>query len=412
LPDDSDLERQCLIDKELLRQDLPIQTNLNDLDEEWDVVVIGAGPAGCTAAVRLGGSGLRVLLVDKQQFPRNKLCGCCLSEATLALIDKYKLIPGLHSIGHQLTELHLTTPVSSAAVQLTSAKALSRSSLDTALAITAMRVGVRFCHGVTATVMEMDQSNTAHLRVELSGDGVKIIRSSVVLVADGLSGTSLRKLPSLTPVNTTARLVGAGTIIADAPASYRAGIIYMACTNSGYVGAVRLEDGSLDVAAALDVNAVRRSRGPAALVDSILHATKLDPIEALRAAPWRGTVSLSRRRRNLSAERIFVIGDAAGYVEPFTGEGIGWAISAGVLVSDVAAAGVSNWHPGLVNTWNRAYDRHMIQRQEFCKVTSMILRNSFLRESCIAILSSIPSLARPFIQKMNQKNMEESVIWH
>ena len=49
----------------------------------WDVVVVGAGPAGAAAATKLGKNGLRVLLLDREDFPRPKVCGCCLSPLAL-----------------------------------------------------------------------------------------------------------------------------------------------------------------------------------------------------------------------------------------------------------------------------------------------------------------------------------------
>src|SRR5262249_57070578 len=56
----------------------------NQLDgSRWDAIVIGAGPAGAMAARRLSLAGARVLLVEKKQFPRSKVCGACLSRAAL-----------------------------------------------------------------------------------------------------------------------------------------------------------------------------------------------------------------------------------------------------------------------------------------------------------------------------------------
>ena len=53
----------------------------------WDVIVVGAGPAGAMAAFELAHRSLRVLLVDKSGFPRPKVCGCCLNGQALALLQ-------------------------------------------------------------------------------------------------------------------------------------------------------------------------------------------------------------------------------------------------------------------------------------------------------------------------------------
>ena len=54
--------------------------------EQWQAVVVGAGPAGALAALQLARQGVRVLLVEKRAFPRWKVCGCCLNAQALSLI--------------------------------------------------------------------------------------------------------------------------------------------------------------------------------------------------------------------------------------------------------------------------------------------------------------------------------------
>ena len=55
--------------------------------ETWDVVIIGAGPAGSLAAVLLARAGQRVLLLERQKFPRAKVCGCCLNQRAQQLLQ-------------------------------------------------------------------------------------------------------------------------------------------------------------------------------------------------------------------------------------------------------------------------------------------------------------------------------------
>ena len=56
-------------------------------DTTWDVVVVGAGPAGSMAALEIARRGRSVLLVDKASFPRYKVCGCCLNARALSLLE-------------------------------------------------------------------------------------------------------------------------------------------------------------------------------------------------------------------------------------------------------------------------------------------------------------------------------------
>ena len=57
------------------------------VNQTWDVIVVGAGPAGSLTARELARLGRRVLLVDKASFPRPKVCGCCLSGSALAALS-------------------------------------------------------------------------------------------------------------------------------------------------------------------------------------------------------------------------------------------------------------------------------------------------------------------------------------
>ena len=52
----------------------------------WDVVVIGAGPAGSSAALGCARKGLRVLLVEARRFPRHKVCGGCLNQVSIPIL--------------------------------------------------------------------------------------------------------------------------------------------------------------------------------------------------------------------------------------------------------------------------------------------------------------------------------------
>lgn len=70
----------------------------------WDIVVIGAGPAGATAARDSSRRGLRVLLVDRGRFPRSKVCGWCVNRAAIGLLDANDL----SAITQQGVPLHNT----------------------------------------------------------------------------------------------------------------------------------------------------------------------------------------------------------------------------------------------------------------------------------------------------------------
>ena len=158
--------------------------------------------------------------------------------------------------------------------------------------------------------------------------------------------------------------IGVGTTITAASPGYRAaaldlpvGELVMAVGHHGYCGLVRLEDDRLDLAAAVDRKLIAAEGGPAAGIAHLLHeacgksplATAMQQaILAVPGATFRATPPLTHHSPRIAGatQRIFRVGDAASYVEPFTGEGIGWALAGGrilaeSLLGDIATAAAS-----------------------------------------------------------------------
>src|ERR1700690_1055166 len=100
----------------------------------------------------------------------------------------------------------------------------------------------------------------------------------------------------------------------------------MAISRFGYVGLVRTMDGRGNLAAAIDLSAMKSASEPEQMIRLILEDAGLSPPKFSRFDTWRGTIPLTRQTNRLSTHRVLLLGDAAGYAEPFTGEGIGWAL--------------------------------------------------------------------------------------
>jgi menaquinone-9 beta-reductase len=156
---------------------------------------------------------------------------------------------------------------------------------------------------------------------------------------------------------------------------------------------VAVERDALDLAAAVEP-ALVRELGPADAVRAILRdAGVAEPCD-LAALPWRGTPLLTVRRRRVAAERLFVVGDAASFVEPFTGEGMAWAIAGALAAAPLVEAAVAGWEPSLASRWEVEYKRLLGQRQAFCRQLSLALRRPRAVSCAIALLRLAPALGR------------------
>lgn len=342
-----------------------------------DVIVIGAGPAGAVAARELARRGVSVRLVDKAYFPRPKVCGCCLNGAAVRTLQRL----GLGSVlagGVPLTDARIAAGRRCARVKLPGGVALSREAFDVALVREAITAGVEFCEGVTVKLEEA--------RAE----------ARLAIVASGLVGNDATLDPG--------SRIGAGiTVPASAvPAFFSPGTIFMATARGGYVGCVRVEDGRLDVAAAFDVAFLKGQGGPGPAAEAVLGEVGWPRIPGLAELPWKGTPALTRRAKQLGGERWFAVGDAAGYVEPFTGEGMAWAVMSAAALAPIAARATRRWDESFVSEWERTHRRTVGTRQRVCRVVSRVLRSPTLTTCAVRALSVLPVLSRPVVASLNR----------
>ena len=375
--------------------------SLNDAaSATWDVAVVGAGCAGALAAHQVARRGLSVLLVDKAAFPRWKVCGCCINARAQTALRTAGLDTLLEANGAvPLDTLRVAARGRSAEVPVPGYTSLSRERLDAALSQSAIDAGAHFLSKTQATMGAVSEE-TRSLRLR-SDDGEVAVAARLVLIADGLGGRLLRATDAFeSPAEAHSR-IGAGAIAATAPDAYTAGTIHMACGEGGYVGLVRLEDGRLDIAAAFDAELVRREGGLPAAASSVLYQAGFPAIPVMETLTWRGTPALTRTANRLSAHRALVLGDAAGYVEPFTGEGMAWAMTSAVAVAELTPAAVEHFDTSVERAWSKTHRSIVTGRQVVCRAISAGLRRPGLVYRFVHLLSWAPILAFPLIRHVN-----------
>ncbi len=345
----------------------------------WDALVIGAGPAGSVTARELALRGRRVLLVDKARFPRSKVCGCCLNGAAIDTLERLGLGDVLAD-AVPLNRVNISAGSRSAEVRLRPGVAISRAIFDARLIDAAVRAGVEFRPETTVNPSRRDPTESE-------------FDARVVIVASGLTGGDGTPEPG--------SRIGGGVVLAaeGAPGFFAPGSIYMATGRSGYVGLVRVEDNRLDIAAAFDPAFVKSAGGLGLAAVTILQEVGWPVPAGLAGAAWKGTPALTRHPRQIASDRLFVVGDAAGYVEPFTGEGMAWAIMSAAALAPIAAKA---WHPSLIREWETTHRRIVGRRQRTCRVVARVLRSPLLTSLAVRALGMMPILARPVVAALNR----------
>ncbi len=296
---------------------------MNDL---WDVIVVGAGPAGSAVAIPLARAGHRVLLLERSIFPRDKVCGDCLNPDCWPVFERLGVAEAVRSLRH----------ASLRRVEFESARgrrfgfefppgpaqeiAVRRSVLDAALVAEAVAAGAEFQPG-----------NAVEQVVRESGGGWSVvaggpaIRGRFLVAADGRNSTVVR-LVGLSDATERDERIGLHAHV-SLPDELRE-TVRMFWRPEGYGGFAPVDRETLNVSIA------GRAAGLPALkawVRAELGLTT-EPL-------WRTIAPLDRAPRLAApAEGLFLAGDAALVVEPFTGEGIYYALASGELIARTLGA--------------------------------------------------------------------------
>ena len=376
----------------------------------WDVVVVGAGPAGALAAHGLACRGVRVLLVEQRHFPRWKVCGACLSPQALAALktaglgDLVAAQGGLPLERLQLGVAGLVSPIA-----LGAGRVLSRSRLDQALLEAAVSAGAtaltgtRAVLGAAATGLEPDREVVLQ-----KGTTRWSVSAKVVLIAAGLSHRAIDNEAEISTSIEPRSRIGAGCVLPGEAAALPTGVLQMAVGRSGYVGLVRIESGEINLACAFDRAMLRSGGGAAMVCKKIMAEAGFSPLLGLKEAAWQLTAELSRCTIPLAGHRLLLIGDAAGYVEPFTGEGMGWALTSSLVALPLVLRGCEQWDRELESEWQRLHRRWVSKRQAPCRALASALRYPKISWGLHRLAGRFPSITSSLIGLMQRPVLPSS----
>jgi flavin-dependent dehydrogenase len=291
----------------------------------------------------------------------------------------------LGSLGGQRIELPLPSGV-----------AMSRERLDAKLLAAAEEAGVKVWMPVLARVDQVGADSVSAV-LEWAEGNSETEQYSAVVIASGLNASgSQRLLPWIQKPNGP---FGA-SFFAESDC-LPGGVIHMACDDDGYVGMVRLEDDRIDIAAALAAGSEAAGTGSAMeRIHGILERSELRDWQFIRPTPIMTTPPL-RRRRIAGAGRIVAIGDASGYVEPFTGEGMTWGMMSAVAAGDLIAAR-SDDLSGLGQAWCRELAALLRSKRLACRALTSALRSPLARRAIAKMLAQWPGMAAPLLHHLNR----------
>jgi len=355
-------------------------------------VVIGAGPAGSSAAIHLARAGWRVTIAEARAFPRIKVCGEFISPAATRFLEDLVASAALEQawarrirdlvIEEGERQMRFTMPTGGTP----GAWVLSRASLDTLLLERACSEGVRVVQPA-----RVDAVAYADDQVEVTIDGVREAWD-IVVHADG---SGRHDTPNHTgDARTTPNRPGVvgRKCHAQLPGESGGPVLRMRAARGAYIGSVAVENGRSTIALVASNELVARyGRDADAMLASVW--PRFDP--AWRDSEWLSCGVASGPFMRGSHPRSFRVGNAAAAVEPVGGEGIGLALWAGAALADAISQG-----PTLADAqhvYAGAYRRRLRLRRPACALAAQVLVRPRLVRALWPVLAA-PLVGRSVVQ--------------
>jgi len=386
----------------------------NHTAEIYDALIVGGGPAGASAAIRLALGGARVLLVEQKKFPRAKLCGefispeCLEHFAQLGALDSMMTAGGvkiLETVFYTQSGRSLSVPSewfgASTAANASTALGLSRAEMDRRLLTRAREVGVEVCEETQAVGLIKESSRVAGVSLKMNGVEVRHVSSRVTIDATGRAralSRLLEKEERRTVPKSRAALVAFKAHLEGARNSDGQCEIYSYRGGYGGLSSVENDLGNLCfIVAASD--AKRCGSDAERVMREVVSQNKRAAyaLENARVASTWLSVALETFGRSTPApaDGLLAIGDAASFIDPFTGSGMLMALESG----EAAAQTVMRFLPQLRHQGNeslpelaRDYQEHYNQkfgaRLRLCAVLRRAAFAPRLNEALIFALSA------------------------
>jgi len=347
-------------------------------------LVVGAGPAGSVTALLLARAGIDVRIVERARFPRRKVCGEYLNSGAVAALARLGVLDAVSAAGSPLRGVRL---VASGAPPVTlafshPANACARELLDALLLDAALAAGA-VLERARVDDLILEGARCCGVRIRTEDGALEDRRAAVVVGADGIGSVVARKLGLTKPLRRGARYAVGGHYAGFGAFDqhvemYAGGGAYFALNPLSEVSAnvmvvvqkQRLTAWSRDVDAGVGGAAAALGRG----VRSFEEATRLGPRVSMGP--------LAHDVRRATARGALLVGDAAGFLDPFTGQGIFLALTGAERAAAAIVAALRD--PARERA---AFDAYAAWRAEDVKWRRRLCR-------AVTLLVDVPPLAR------------------
>ena len=358
-----------------------------------NIAVIGGGPAGSVAAIRLARLGHHVTLFEKSKFPRDKVCGECLSATGIAVLARLGLSQAMRDA---LKPAVLTRAMAVAADGSSMVTELpermwgaTRAAMDQWLAARAQQAGATILWNTTgpdirsASVPVMPHEQAAH------ETGGRPGQFDVMIVSDGRGGSLARAEPTGD--------FGIKAHFRDVDAA-RDTIELVALAGGGYAGLAPVNGNLWNAAWSVPGRRLRRHAGDIEAlfreaIDGSRHLRKCFA-RASRVGEWLACPLPRHAVRREWPRNVIPVGNAAAALEPVGGEGMGLAMRSAEMAAEAIDAAAAADRDIDAIALRRAFDRLWRTRRAGCRAAAIALAHPLAGPITVELARRLPGLAR------------------
>jgi geranylgeranyl reductase family protein len=321
--------------------------------EIYDVIIVGGGPGGSTAASFLGMKGRKVLLLDKATFPRDKTCGDAISGKSVGILSELGMTERLEKAEHgSVSGLTFSSP-NGKSISIPFRKGgkgiekgyVCRRMVYDNLLFSGAKNTVKAMEGTEVTSVMREGGKIVGVKARMGGSEQEF-RAKMVIGADGTSSLVAREAcgSKVDPDHTCLAYRAYYSGVSGMNGTLE--IHFVKSIMPGYFWIFPADGGIANVGLGMIMSDVKKNgvNLQKAMQDILLNnplfkerfagAKQVSPISA-----W--SIPLGSKRRKVHIENVLLVGDAAGLVDPFSGEGIGNAMLSGKLAATVADEALS-----------------------------------------------------------------------